>query len=136
MLKRFIINNWVKSVCWLTLLTLAGCTSAPTPMQDQTQAQGFKQNGKASYYAAHYHGKTTASGEAFDQNKLTAAHPVLPFGTNVKVTNQANNQSVVVKVNDRGPFVSGRVIDLTKTAFGQIADLNSGVISVTLEVID
>ena len=77
-----------------------------------TQAQV----GKATYYHDKFHGKKTASGERFNQHKLTAAHRTLPFGTRVKVTNPETKKSVVVTINDRGPFNHGYVIDLSKTA--------------------
>ena len=74
------------------------------------------QTGKASYYADKYEGRLTASGEKYKHNKMTAAHKSLPFGTVVKVTNTSNEKSVEVKINDRGPYVEGRIIDLSKSA--------------------
>ena len=82
-----------------------------------------------------YHGRTTASGETFDKNKMTAAHRTLPFNTWVRVENQLNGKSVDVKVNDRGPFVSGRVIDLSEAAARKIEMIRSGVVPVRLEII-
>lgn len=93
-------------------------------------------NSKASYYGGIHNGKRTASGEIFNENKLTAAHKTLKFGTKVEVTNTDNNKSVVVKVNDRGPFVKGRDIDLSKGAFKQIASLKSGVIRIKYKVLE
>jgi rare lipoprotein A len=96
----------------------------------------FKKNAHASYYADRFHGKRTASGKIFDMNRLTAAHKKLPFGTRVRVTNEANGKMVVVEVIDRGPFVKGREIDLSKKAFMAIAgNKNSGNAKVTLEVL-
>ena len=97
---------------------------------------GFEQSGQATYYASKYQGRQTASGELFDQNANTAAHKRLPFGTKVKVTNVANGKSVVVRINDRGPFVSGRIIDLSKSAFKRIADTKHGVIDVDITVLN
>ena len=74
------------------------------------------QKGKASFYADKFNGRKTASGETFRNSKLTAAHKTLPFGTMVKVTNQSNGKTVKVRINDRGPFVLGRIIDLSKKA--------------------
>jgi rare lipoprotein A len=85
-----------------------------------------------SYYET---GSVTASGEPFDPDGLTAAHKSLPFDTRVRVTNTANGKSVVVRINDRGPFVSGRCIDLARGAFTQIASLSSGVIRAKYEVL-
>lgn len=78
------------------------------------------QAGMASWYGSKFHGRTTASGERYNMNALTAAHKSLPFGTKVKVTNQKNGKSVVVTINDRGPFVKGRAIDLSKAAHKKI----------------
>nr|WP_244645664.1 septal ring lytic transglycosylase RlpA family protein [Salinarimonas ramus] len=88
----------------------------------------------ASWYGPGFHGRKTANGERFDQNDLTAAHKTLPFGTQVRVTNVANGKSVVVRINDRGPFVRGREIDLSKGAAAAVGMLGSGVAQVRLEV--
>ena len=94
------------------------------------------QSGKASFYADKFEGRTTASGEKYRHNKLTAAHKTLPFGTKVRVTNSANNKSVEVVINDRGPYVDGRIIDLSKLAAEQLDFINQGLADVTVEVID
>jgi rare lipoprotein A len=93
----------------------------------------YSDTGNASYYSDKLDGNKTANGEIFRQNKLTAAHKTLPFGTEVKVTNLANHKSVIVRINDRGPFVSGRIIDLSKAAAKQIDMVNAGVIKVRIE---
>lgn len=95
----------------------------------------YHAKGKASYYADKYHGRKTASGERFNQRANTAAHRKLPFGTWVRVTNVNNGKRVAVKINDRGPFVKGRVIDLSKSAFASIANPRLGVVDVVVEVI-
>ena len=95
---------------------------------------GWTQTGKASYYSSRLHGRRTASGEPYDETDLTAAHPQLPFGTLIEVTNLYNNRSVVLRINDRGPFVRGRVIDLSKSAFTRIGDLRAGLLRVALEI--
>ena len=95
----------------------------------------YKKNAHASYYADKFHGKKTASGKKFDMNKMTAAHKKLPFGTVLRVTNEANGKSVIVEVNDRGPFVRSREIDLSKRAFMEISQNKSGgQMKVTIEV--
>jgi len=97
----------------------------------------FKANGIASYYAEKFNNLKTASGVRFDNNKLTAAHKKLPFGTVLRVTNPVNNKSVIVVVNDRGPYAKGREIDLSRKAFMSIAtNKNSGVLKVTLEILN
>jgi len=85
------------------------------------------ENGKASYYADKFEGRKTASGEIFRQNGLTAAHRTLPFGTKVTVINISNGRSVKVRINDRGPFSEGRVIDLSKKAARRLGMLTTGV---------
>lgn len=91
-------------------------------------------NGKASWYGTYHHGKKTASGERFNQNELTAAHPTLPFGTKVKVTNARSNASVIVRINDRGPYAKDRIIDLSRAAAQKLKMVNNGVASVHLQV--
>lgn len=93
----------------------------------------FKQTGLASWYGRQFHGRKTASGETFDMNGLTAAHRSLPLNCYVKVTNKTNGKSVVVKVNDRGPFHGNRVLDLSYGAAKQIGITNKGVGNVTIE---
>lgn len=97
---------------------------------------GQVQTGKASFYADKFEGIPTASGEKYKHNKLTAAHKTLPFGTIVRVTNLSNDQSVEVTINDRGPYVEGRIIDLSKAAADQLGFLNFGLTEVKLEVVD
>jgi rare lipoprotein A len=97
---------------------------------------GVKQmRGMASWYGPGFHGRQTANGERFNQNDLTAAHRSLPFGTKVRVTNMNNGRSVVVRINDRGPFVGGRAIDLSAAAARAIGLHNSGVGPVNLEIL-
>jgi rare lipoprotein A len=97
----------------------------------------YKKNAHASYYAQKFHGKRTASGIRFDNNKYTAAHKKLPFGTKVKVTNEVNGKSVIVEIIDRGPFSKVREIDLSKKAFMELVDnKNTGGVIVKLEVED
>lgn len=96
-------------------------------------APKITQKGKASYYANSFNGRKTASGEKFRNSKLTAAHKTLPFGTKVKVTNLRNGQSVKVRINDRGPFVAGRIIDLSKKAARRIDMTKEGVGNVEIK---
>ena len=94
----------------------------------------FKKNAHASYYHDKFNGKKTASGKRFDNSKLTAAHRKLPFGTKLRITNEANGQSVIVEIIDRGPFARGREIDLSKKAFMDIAsNKRSGAVIVKIE---
>lgn len=91
--------------------------------------------GVASYYGIDFNGRPTASGEIYSQNKLTAAHKTLPLGTVLKVTNAQNNKSVFVKVNDRGPFVKGRIIDLSTKAAELLGYRTKGTCYVKLEIV-
>lgn len=92
-------------------------------------------SGYASWYGGKFQGRLTANGEIFDTNKFTAAHKTLPFGTMVKVTNISNGKSTVVRINDRGPFVEGRIIDLSHAAAEELNMLTAGVAPVKLEVL-
>lgn len=107
---------------------------AESTFSPQLVARGGSQ-GMASYYCCYFHGRTTASGERFNQYALTAAHRSLKFGTRVRVTNLNNGKSVVVKINDRGPFVGGRVIDLSLGAAQAIGMVGSGVAPVSLQIL-
>ena len=93
------------------------------------------QIGTASWYGSYFHGKETASGEAFDMYDLTAAHPTLPLGTHVKVTNLRNGRTVVVRVNDRGPVVDGRIIDLSYEAARVLHLEHQGIQQVRLDLV-
>lgn len=95
--------------------------------------QSFR--GQASWYGPGFNGRATANGETFDQNALTAAHPSLPFGTRVEVTNINNGESVVVRINDRGPYAEGRIIDLSQAAAQDIGVTESGVAPVEVSVL-
>ena len=106
---------------------LAGCAS------HDIDPRGYNQTGTASYYGSRHHGKRTASGEPFNQHGLTAAHRSLPFGSRVMVTNLANQRSVVVHINDRGPHTRGRLIDLSRAAAEKIGMLRSGTARVRVQ---
>ena len=102
-------------------------------IEERSQYTHF-QTGMASFYGGSWHGKKTANGEIFNENSLTAAHRTLPFGTRVRVTNLDNGKSVVVRINNRGPYSNGRIIDLSKAAFSRITSTSRGVTRVKLEV--
>ncbi|CAN5518479.1 hypothetical protein BH23BAC1_BH23BAC1_15250 [soil metagenome] len=102
---------------------------------ESSAQMSIKKEGKASYYGTNFHGKPTANGEIFNMNNLTAAHPRLPFNSLVKVTNTHNNRSVIVRINDRGPFTKNRIIDLSKAAAERLEMIESGTALVTIEVL-
>lgn len=93
-------------------------------------------SGKASFYGQYFHKKRTASGEYYNMYRMTAAHKTLPFGAIVRVTNLENGKSIKVKINDRGPYVKGRIIDLSRSAFKKLAPIAKGVLKVKVVVID
>jgi rare lipoprotein A len=116
-------------------LLLCSCSGIDTK-PDTAAGTAYRETGKASFYGMKYQSRRTASGEIFDQSAHTAAHRKLPFGTKVKVTNVKNGRSVIVRINDRGPFVRGRIIDLSRSAFSRIGNTNAGVIEVAIEVVE
>lgn len=97
---------------------------------------GFPEFGKASFYADKFEGKLTASGEKYKHNDMTAAHKSLPFGTKIKVTNLTNGKTVTVRVNDRGPYIKDRVIDLSKKAAEKLDFIEIGIVDVKVELVD
>jgi rare lipoprotein A len=123
----------------LLLLPLAACSlppsriTAPVPPPSKS---GVTQTGIASWYGPGFHGRLTASGAIYDQHELTAAHQTLPLGTRVMVTNLDNGRSVEVLINDRGPFLKGRIIDLSHAAAQALGMIASGTTPVRVEVID
>ena len=110
-------------------LCLAASLFVPLAHQE---AKAYSACGTSSWYGAEFEGQRTANGERFNSAAMTAAHRSLPFGTKLKVVNQANGRSVTIRVNDDGPHVSGRIIDLSEGAFRRIASLGSGVTKVCI----
>lgn len=148
------------SLCIACLISLVGCgkkhIASPQGYSTHTKAEpkksgsytvwgkkyktlasshGFVQYGKASWYGKKFHGRKTANGERYDMYGMTAAHKNLPFGTVLRVTNMTNKRSVIVRVNDRGPFVAGRIIDLTHTAAKKLDMIGPGTAQVKIEAI-
>lgn len=120
----------------LGFLLGSGCAarSAGTkPSRYDTAARAFAEEGIAAYYATAFHGRRTASGATYDERELTAAHRTLPFGTRVRVTHLENGREVVVRINDRGPFTKGRVIDLSREAARRLDLIRDGIARVRLE---
>jgi rare lipoprotein A len=125
----------------LVLSGLAGCASQPSPapplpaapQQPSAADPFFTQTGLASFYGHAHDGKSTANGENFDHRNLTAAHRTLAFGTSVRLTNLENGKTVTVKITDRGPFVRGRIIDVSLAAARVLGIQDKGVTRVRLE---
>lgn len=124
-------------------LALVGCSSKSNAKPynfkkysyAQLKKQKFRKHGMASYYAKRFHGRRTANGEYFNMYAMTAAHKKLKFGTHLKVTNKRNGKSVIVRINDRGPYAKGRIIDLSYGAAKKLGMLKSGVAKVKLQVV-
>jgi len=125
-------NRTIAILCAFVFF-LHGCADL-SGNKPHPQSRGYKETGMASYYAGKFQNRKTASGELLNNNSMTAAHKTLPFGTEVIVKNLKNGKSVKVRINDRGPFIKGRIIDLTRAAFSRIASLDKGVAKVEIRV--
>jgi rare lipoprotein A len=122
----------------LFVLSIGGCAPAPVRpvwLVPPPQQRPAIQTGRASWYGEAHHGLLTASGERFDMNALTAAHPTLPFGTRLRVVNLYNERAVEVRVNDRGPVVPGRILDLSYAAARALGAVGTGVVPIQLTVL-
>lgn len=124
-------------------LLFQGCTlvggssaSSPSPVPEAPEASpsAWTQTGVASWYGEDFHGRATASGEPYDMNDLTCAHPTLPFGTRLRVENLDNGRSVIVRVNDRGPFAKNRILDLSRAAASELGMIGPGTARVRVTV--
>jgi rare lipoprotein A len=143
------------AICGIVLVSLIGCASSPRfadrsdHSKETKTSQWIDQPGKhisekvlltlegvASYYANDFHGKQTSNGETYDMNGFTAAHRTFPFGTKVRVTSLENNKTVIVRINDRGPFKEGRIMDLSMGAAKEIDLILNGTSRVRLEVLE
>lgn len=123
-------SRHVALLLFLAFLLPLGCGSTGPP-----KVKDFTERGTASWYGPGFNGKPTASGEKFNQSAMTAAHKTYPFGTVVRVTNLRNGRSVQVRINDRGPFVKNRIIDLSKGAAKKIDMIQAGTAPVRLDIL-
>jgi rare lipoprotein A len=103
------------------------------PLASSPDVSSFSQSGRASWYGGHFNGRKTANGERYDMTAFTAAHRTLPLASYVRVTNQSNGKSVVVKINDRGPFFHGRIIDLSRAAAHALGMQHAGTSNVKIQ---
>ena len=117
-------------------VALAAVNSVETASAKEKPSGATAASGAASWYGPGFHGRKTANGERYNMHALTAAHRSLPFGTKVRVTNRKNGKSVVVRINDRGPYGGGRVIDLSRGAAQAVSMMGAGVVPVSLEVLN
>jgi rare lipoprotein A len=134
-------------VYYSSLIIFPGCAASPrftsvqdhgprTPTGDKTIPSPAIEEGIASYYADQYDGRQTSNGETYDMYALTAAHPTHPFNTKVRVTNLDNGRTVILRINDRGPFVKNRVIDVSYMAAKQLQMIGTGTATVRVEVLE
>ena len=123
-LAHYFSKQVLKTILLLSSLALGAL--APAAVEAKSSC------GIASYYGPGFHGRTTANGERFDSQALTFAHRTMPFGTKIKVTNQDNGRSIIVRGNDRGPFYGSRIIDLSEAAFSRIASRGQGLANVCI----
>ncbi|MFH1049519.1 MAG: septal ring lytic transglycosylase RlpA family protein [bacterium] len=129
---RFTSDDMIKAENVSSVISVSN-PELPDLTEEDFNGETF--TGVCSYYADKFHGKKTASGEIFDQEDFTAAHRTLPFGTKVLVTNLENNRSVIVRVNDRGPFKKNRLIDLSRAAAEELDMIKSGIVEVEIRIL-
>ena len=115
---------------------LAACATSGVPLPPELVEPGWQEEGVASWYGEPFHGRRTASGERYDMEALTAAHRTLPFGTRVRVQNLDNLRQVELRVNDRGPFVRGRIIDVSRRGARELGLLGPGTARVRIVVVE
>ncbi len=120
----------------LTACATGGNVGKNRSESSHKSAPDFAKSGKASFYGKGFHGKLTANGERYDMYAMTAAHKTLPFGSRVRVTCRETGKSVVVRINDRGPFVAGRIIDVSQGAAAELDIISKGVVNVKIELLD
>lgn len=125
-------HAWRAGLAILLLLSLAGCAGREGRLAERAPSGWNGEQGQASFYADRYHGRRTANGEVHDRAALTAAHRSLPFGSRVRVIRLDNGRETMVRINDRGPFVRGRVIDLSRRAAEELDMIRAGVVDVRL----
>lgn len=126
-------ENILKKI--VTLLTLLVTLFFTTNVMAKTKVNQHSTRGEASYYAHFHHGKKTANGERFNMHALTAAHRTLPLGSKIKVTNLNNGKEVVLRVNDRGPYAKGRVLDVSLAAAKKLDMIKTGTAKVSIQIL-
>jgi rare lipoprotein A len=135
----------IPALAWLAALLLLTGLAGPAAsslarfgadLEQHGSTETWVEEGLVSWYGPRFHGRPTASGEIFDSGELTMAHPSLPFGSRVRVTNLSNGREVVVRVNDRGPFVDGRIADLSRAAAADLGMVRRGVATARLALVE
>ena len=133
---RFTIGLFLLAICCVGCVSSPRFTSTKMERREVGSVVAVYEEGVASYYADEFNGRQTSNGEVYDMNQLTAAHRTLPFNTKVKVTNTLSGKSVVVRINDRGPFKDDRIIDVSLAAARSIELIGTGTAKVRLEVLE
>lgn len=136
-MKRIVMGCMVAALVAITARTEASPSKSymVAHLPSNAAKQAVRERGLASWYGEQFQGNPTASGEAYDMNELTAASRTLPLGTKLKVTNLRNNRSLVLRVNDRGPFIDNRMLDVSKAAAWKLGFMASGLATVRMEVV-
>ncbi|SDR71336.1 rare lipoprotein A [Halopseudomonas litoralis] len=124
---------WLGQVALAALLSMSGFAALGDDHSHDEGGLSYTAEGRASYYSSRFHGQPTASGEPYDETNMTAAHPSLPFDAQLCITNLNNGRSTTVRVNDRGPFVGGRIVDVSMAAARELGMLRAGIIRVRVE---
>ena len=132
----------MRIVVLLAAVVVSGCALAPTPPEppepplECAEVSRYSEEGTASWYGDSHHGKTTANGERFDMHAMTAAHRRLPMGTEVKVTNLRNSREATLRINDRGPYARGRILDVSRKGAEQLGFTDAGIARVRIETLN
>lgn len=131
-----VYHNYVYKVALLFLVILFVASCGVIPRKPSADTLAMLGEGRASWYGPDFHGKRTANGETYNMNRLTAAHRTLPFNTVVRVDNLENGNSVIVRINDRGPYIGNRIIDLSREAASQLGMIRNGTADVRLYLLE
>jgi rare lipoprotein A len=133
--KKLVIGCAVAGLIALSAESEARSSAASLPPRPSAIPREQSLTGEASWYGEEFEGNTTASGEVYDSNGLTAAHPTLPFGTTVRVTNLSNSKNLLLRINDRGPYIGRRLIDVSWNAAKRLGFVDAGTTPVRVEVV-
>ena len=134
-MRRLVIGCAVAGLIALSAKTEARSSVSSLPPRPSVAPKEEPETGEASWYGEEFEGNTTANGEVFDSNGLTAAHPTLPFGTTVRVTNLSNRRHILLRINDRGPYFGQRLIDVSWKAAERLGFIDAGTTPVRVEVV-
>jgi len=134
-MKKLVMGCAVAGLIALSAKSEARLSDTVAPSPPSVAPQEKEETGVASWYGQEFEGNTTASGEVFDSEELTAAHPTLPFGTTIRVTNLKNNKNILLRVNDRGPYFARRILDVSLAAAKRLGFVGAGTTQVRVEIV-